>query len=112
VLDVMLPGLDGFGAARQLRASHVQTPILMLTARDSANDNWKGGEIKNIGKETEHGVTQYEVETMLNGKHRDFEVDTKGALLVVEEGSHPQESRRRETRRGGSFFDARPGNDI
>ena len=38
-----------------------------------------------MGKETEHGVTQYEVETMLNGKHRDLEVDTKGNLLVVEE---------------------------
>jgi len=45
----------------------------------------KGAEIKNIDKETEHGVTQYEVETMLNGKHRDFEIDTKGALLVMEE---------------------------
>ena len=42
-------------------------------------------EIRNIGKETENGVAQYEVETMLNGKHRDFEVDTKGVLLVVEE---------------------------
>lgn len=45
----------------------------------------KGAEIKNIGKETEKGVTQYEVETMLNGKHRDFNVDAKGKLLVVEE---------------------------
>jgi len=45
----------------------------------------KGGEIKSIGKETEHGVAQYEVETMLNGKHRDFDVDTKGNLLAVEE---------------------------
>ena len=45
----------------------------------------KGATIKSIAKETEHGVAQYEVETMLNGKHRDFEVDTKGALLVVEE---------------------------
>lgn len=45
----------------------------------------KGGEIKNIDKETEHGVTQYEVETMLNGKHRDFNLDTKGALVAVEE---------------------------
>ena len=45
----------------------------------------KGGEIRSIGKETEEGVTQYEVETMLNGKHRDFNVDTKGKLLVVEE---------------------------
>jgi hypothetical protein len=45
----------------------------------------KGGEIKSIGKETEHGVAQYEVETMLNGKHRDFNVDSKGKLLLVEE---------------------------
>jgi uncharacterized membrane protein YkoI len=45
----------------------------------------KGGEIKSIGKETEHGITQYEVETMLNGKHRDLNVDTKGKLLLVEE---------------------------
>jgi uncharacterized membrane protein YkoI len=45
----------------------------------------KGGEIKSIDKETEHGVAQYEVETILNGKHRDFEVDTKGGLMVVEE---------------------------
>jgi uncharacterized membrane protein YkoI len=45
----------------------------------------KGGEIKSISKETEHGVAQYEVETMLNGKHRDFNIDTKGKLLLVEE---------------------------
>jgi len=45
----------------------------------------KGAEIKNIGKETEKGVTQYEVETVLNGKHRDFNVDAKGKLLLVEE---------------------------
>ena len=45
----------------------------------------KGGEIRNIAKETEGGVAQYEVETMLNGKHRDFNVDTKGKLLVMEE---------------------------
>ena len=45
----------------------------------------KGGEIKSIGKEKEGGVTQYEVETVVSGKHRDFEVDTTGKLLVVEE---------------------------
>lgn len=45
----------------------------------------KGAEIKNISKETEHGVAQYEVETMLGDKHRDFNVNTKGVLLLVEE---------------------------
>lgn len=38
VLDVMLPGLDGFALARKLRAARNQTPILMLTARDAAED--------------------------------------------------------------------------
>ena len=38
VLDVMLPGMDGLSVARKLRAARNQTPILMLTARDGAND--------------------------------------------------------------------------
>ncbi len=42
VLDVMLPGLDGLNVARQLRASGVRTPILMLTARDSVHDTVGG----------------------------------------------------------------------
>ena len=58
---------------------------LSPAAQKTIQDELKGGEIKNIGEETEHGVTQYEVETVLNGKHRDFNVDTKGVLLLVEE---------------------------
>jgi len=42
LLDVMLPGLDGFAVARQLRAARNQTPILMLTARDQTADIVKG----------------------------------------------------------------------
>jgi two-component system OmpR family response regulator len=38
VLDVMLPGLDGFEVARRLRKNHSQVPILMLTARDAVPD--------------------------------------------------------------------------
>jgi uncharacterized membrane protein YkoI len=45
----------------------------------------KGGEIKNIDKEKEAGVVQYEIETIVNGKHRDFNVDATGKLLLVEE---------------------------
>jgi uncharacterized membrane protein YkoI len=58
---------------------------LPAAAQKTIQAELKGGEIKNIGKETEHGVAQYEVETMLNGKHRDFNVDTNGKLLLVEE---------------------------
>jgi DNA-binding response OmpR family regulator len=38
VLDVMLPGMDGFTVARRLRERQNQVPILMLTARDAASD--------------------------------------------------------------------------
>ena len=42
VLDVMLPGLDGFEVCRQLRAQTVQSPVLMLTARDGVDDRIAG----------------------------------------------------------------------
>jgi DNA-binding response OmpR family regulator len=42
VLDLMLPGIDGFEVARRLRKSQNQTPILMLTARDTVPDVVKG----------------------------------------------------------------------
>ncbi len=42
ILDVMLPGMDGVTVARQLRESRVQTPLLMLTARDTPSDIVKG----------------------------------------------------------------------
>jgi two-component system, OmpR family, copper resistance phosphate regulon response regulator CusR len=42
VLDVMLPGVDGFTILRRVRARQIQTPILMLTARDATRDVVEG----------------------------------------------------------------------
>jgi two-component system, OmpR family, response regulator len=42
VLDVMLPGLDGFDVCRRLRRDGVWTPVLMLTARDAVEDRVTG----------------------------------------------------------------------
>src|SRR4051812_20982457 len=42
VLDVMLPGLDGFQTCRKLRDEGVWSPVLMLTARDSVDDRVAG----------------------------------------------------------------------
>jgi two-component system OmpR family response regulator len=42
VLDVMLPGMDGFATCRRLREDGLWTPILMLTARDGVEDRIAG----------------------------------------------------------------------
>lgn len=42
VLDVGLPGMDGFEVLRQLRALHIPTRVIMLTARGELNDRVTG----------------------------------------------------------------------
>lgn len=42
IVDVGLPDMDGFSVARKARAEGVQTPILMLTARDAVEDRVHG----------------------------------------------------------------------
>ena len=42
VLDLMLPGFDGFEVCRRLRAAEVWAPVLMLTARDEIGDRVRG----------------------------------------------------------------------
>ena len=42
ILDVMMPGMDGFEVARAVRASRCATPILMLTARSGIEDRIQG----------------------------------------------------------------------
>lgn len=42
VLDVMLPGKDGFAVVRALREAQVATPVLLLTAKDEITDKVAG----------------------------------------------------------------------
>jgi two-component system OmpR family response regulator len=42
VLDVILPGIDGFATCRRLRSQGVQAPVLMLTARGAVGDRVAG----------------------------------------------------------------------
>lgn len=50
ILDVMIPGRDGFEVCRELRKSGQRIPILMLTARDAVEDRIKG---------LDHGADDY-----------------------------------------------------
>jgi DNA-binding response OmpR family regulator len=45
ILDVMLPGGNGFDLCRELRVRKLATPILMLTARDTVDDRVAGLEV-------------------------------------------------------------------
>jgi DNA-binding response OmpR family regulator len=42
VLDILLPGIDGFEVCRSLRANRVDTPVLLLTALDAVEDRVRG----------------------------------------------------------------------
>jgi two-component system OmpR family response regulator len=50
VLDIMLPGIDGFDTCRRLREDRVWAPIIMLTARDAIEDRVRG---------LDHGADDY-----------------------------------------------------
>ncbi len=42
VIDVVLPGHDGFAICREARTAGIATPVLMLTARDAVQDRVRG----------------------------------------------------------------------
>jgi hypothetical protein len=77
--------LSGCGAPLRRRRRVSTSNRCLAAVRAAVQDNVRGGQIRRISKEAEDGVEQYEVESRLNGKERDFGVDSRGVLLVVEE---------------------------
>jgi hypothetical protein len=77
----------GIALAQEKKSTKLQLQDLPPSVQKTVQDNLKGGAIKNIGKEREDGIEQYEIETMVNGKARDFNVAVDGRLLVVEEAT-------------------------
>lgn len=83
VLDIGLPGMDGMKVCQKLRTeAHVDSPVLMLTARDTLQDKLQG---------FEHGADDYlvkpfalkEVEARLNALHKRSSGRVTGKVLVA-----------------------------
>jgi len=104
VLDVMLPGREGFDVARSLRARDVRTPILMLTALDTA---------ENVIAGLDAGADDYlkkpfifdELEARLRSITRREAVPQRDVLRV---GDLSMDLATREVRRGDRQIDLSP----
>jgi hypothetical protein len=63
----------------------VELKNLPPAVQNAVAEQTKNAELKGLSKETEHGVTSYEIETVANGRHRDVTVDSKGNVTTIEE---------------------------
>ena len=99
ILDVMIPGLDGFETCRALRAEGKRIPVLMLTARDGVEDRIKGrdsGADDYLTKPFEFGELLARLRALLRRPQElrlpqivvgDLVLDT--SAQTVKRGSHP-----------------------
>ena len=82
VLDVMLPGRDGFGVVTELRTRGISTPVLMLTARDELESRVRGLE----GGADDYVTKPFDLPELLARVHaliRRAELRHKDATLTV-----------------------------
>jgi DNA-binding response OmpR family regulator len=103
VLDVMLPGMNGFEVCSQLRADGIHTPVLMLTARDAVQDRVTG---LNVGAD-DYLVKPFAMEELLARvqallRRREQSVDMGQELRVAD---LTLDLMRHEVRRGDRNID-------
>ena len=107
VLDVMMPGMDGFGLLRRLRADGVDAPALFLSARDSVEDKVNGLTIGGDDYVTKPFSLEEVVARIRAVLRRTRPMEDEGnstltfADLVLDEDSH-------EVRRAGKTIEVSP----
>jgi len=101
ILDVMLPGKDGFEVCRRLRARKVTTPILMLTARNEVDDRVRGldgGADDYLAKPFDLAELKARIRCLLRRASSDRSGELVAADLVLDPAAHT-------VRRGGRVID-------
>jgi DNA-binding response OmpR family regulator len=104
ILDIMLPGKDGFAVCRTLRAAKVATPIIMLTARTETEDRVRGldgGADDYLPKPFELSELKARIRALLRRGAPGAEGELRVADLVLDPARH-------EVRRAGRTLELRP----
>lgn len=105
LLDVMLPGKDGFAICKSLRAQKIMTPILMLTARSQTSDKVTGlklGADDYLGKPFEMIELEARIEALLRradaaahaievkpAEKGDLVIDLKRGYITLKDTEYP-----------------------
>ena len=101
ILDVMLPGKDGMAVCRELRNMRVNTPILMLTARDMLDDRVSGldsGADDYLVKPFEVNELRARIRALLRRESSSKSAVIQIADLVLDPSTH-------EVKRGDTVFE-------
>jgi hypothetical protein len=79
-LVIVLTSVTVLAAEQKVLMKDLPPPVQAAVKAETA-----GAAVKGISLETEHGVTVYEVETIVNGLSRDLLIDKSGTVVEVEE---------------------------
>ena len=99
ILDVMMPGLNGFEVLQRLRAADERLPVLMLTAKDTPSDQVRGlesGADDYVIKPFTFEVLLARVRSLLRRQQIDHPPVLRFADLTLDTGSHVVQRGRRE----------------
>ncbi|MDL5155056.1 response regulator transcription factor [Actinomycetospora termitidis] len=100
VLDIGLPGMDGFGVLSELRGSGSRLPVIVLTARDSITDTVAGLE----GGADDYMAKPFRFEELLARVRRRL-ADSSGEVTVLRHGSLSLDVRTRQATVDGVVVD-------
>lgn len=104
ILDVMMPGMDGFEVCRMLRKSEENLAIIMLTAKEEVEDRVKG---LTLGAD-DYVVKPFSFEELLARIHARVRNHHPHLLNEVNKGPFRIDDRRREIRMNGKALELSP----
>ena len=101
VLDIMLPGKDGFTILKELRAKKVKTPVLILTAKDTTNNKVRG---LDLGAD-DYLVKPFSFDEFLARLRALLRRQSKDKVNVLEIGDLKIDKNTRTVKRGGKIIE-------